>query len=98
MQHEAIPVDGDDWIEARQRLRHAFARNVDPAEELEVPERPRELGIDVDDDAVAPRGRERDLLRQPAVRTDRRMAMNDRAAEVAAHDDEVHAGVRPWAG
>ena len=57
---------------------------------------PAELRVDVDDHPVRAGGRERDLLADPAVGGDRRMAVDDRR-EVVADDDQVHARVRAGA-
>src|SRR5512133_1431364 len=93
IQHEAVTIDGDRLAERRQRPGRRFAGDGDPAEELKVPQWTAQPGISINDDAVAAGRRERDLLGDAAVGADRWMLVDDRA-EIAAHDDQMDAGVR----
>ena len=96
VQRESVAVDGLPCLERRQRLRLVGAGDGDRAEELEVRLRAVRVRVGVEDNAVAAWCREDDPLCDPAVRPDRRVAVDDRT-EVAADDDQVDAGVRPRA-
>ena len=67
------------------------------AEQLEVRQAARDVGVHVDEHPVGPGRGERDGLAEQAVRADRRMLVDD-VREVVADDDQVHAGVRSGAG
>src|SRR5207237_10231163 len=96
-EREAVPVDRHRPPERRQGRAWRAPGDGDPAEELKVPQRPAQLRVDVDDDAITSWGRERHDGAELTARLRLRMLVDDRA-EVTAHDDQVNAGMGTAAG
>ncbi len=69
------------------------ARDVHGLDQLEVPRRSHDIGVDVDEDAVRSRPWERHHVADLAIGRDRRMVVDDQR-QIVADADQVNAGVR----
>ena len=96
VQRDRVPAHVVGAREGRKRLRAVGAGDPHVGRQLEVPQRPAQVRICVDEDAVRARLREDDRLSDGPVRPDLRMPVDDHG-EVFAHDDQVDARVRPRA-